>query len=230
MPQLALKCAAGRCGKLKWSGRISRKTQPRYLEFKDLVSGIKDTNGNAAGGPVIGHGHFIMKHLSSLDKDTGKGQPGPYWTVGAQAVEIEYDRAECTFRLIRAATVLDAGHIICPECALGQVTGAMNIGLSNATRESYQYSPQGELKDTSFRTYKVMHFAENPKYVVEFIETPNISGPYGARGLGEHGIMGMPPALANALGKAAGVQLDALPITYESLWYAVTNSSAGSQP
>lgn len=199
----------------------------KHLKFKDIVSGIKNANGNAAGGPVIGRGHFIMKHLSSLDKETGKGQPGPYWTVGAQAVEIEYDNTEHTYRLVRAATVLDAGHVICPECAFGQVLGAMNTGLSNATREINHYAPGGELKDTSFRTYKVMHFAENPIYIAEFIETPNISGPFGARGLGEHGILGMPAALANALGKATGGQFDALPITNESLWYAVSNSSLG---
>ncbi len=207
-----------------------KEDSTKYLEFKDLVSGIKDANGNAAGGPVIGRGHFVMKHLSPLDRETGKGQPGPYWTVGAQAVEIEYDSTEHTYRLVRAFTVLDAGHVICPECALGQVLGAMNTGLSMATRESYQYTPGGELKNTSFRTYKVIHYAENPEYIAEFIETPNISGPYGARGIGEHGILGMPAALANALSAAAGVQLDALPVTSESLWLAVTSLPSGGMP
>ena len=226
---LALKCSPNDT-EIELERAHLKEDSTKYLEFKDIVSGIKDMNGNAVGGPVIGRGHFIMKHLSSLDKETGRGQPGPYWTVGAQAVEIEYDKTEYTYRLVRAATVLDAGHVICPECAAGQVLGAMNIGLSIATRESYQYTLDGELKDTSFRTYKVMHFSENPKYIAEFIETPNISGPYGARGIGEHGILGMPPALTNALCKAAGVQLDALPITNESLWNSVINSSSGGRP
>ena len=120
--------------------------------------------------------------------------------------------------------MLDAGSVIYPEGAAGQVMGAMNMGLSYATREASVYAPGGELKNTSFRTYKVMHFAENPRYIVEFVETPNISGPLGARGLGEHGILGMPAAFANALSRAAKVQLDALPITNEALWYAVTHS------
>jgi CO/xanthine dehydrogenase Mo-binding subunit len=211
-------------------GRAYLKEDPsQYLAFKDIVSGVRDPDGSASGGPVIGRGHFVMRHLSHLDKETGAGQPGPYWTVGAQAVEVEYDSDEHTFRLVRAATVLDAGHVIYPEGAAGQVRGAMNTGLSIATREGSVYTPEGELKATSFRTYKIMHFAENPVYVVEFIETPNVSGPLGARGLGEHGVLGMPPAMANALGKATGVQLDALPITNESLWYAVTSPPAGGQ-
>jgi CO/xanthine dehydrogenase Mo-binding subunit len=197
------------------------------LKFKDIVYGVKDPNGNAIGGPVIGRGRFIMKHLSKLDRETGKGQTGPYWTVGAQAVELEYDQIEHTYRLVRAVTVLDAGKVIFPEGAIGQVMGAMNTGLSLATREINSYAPSGELKDTSIRTYKVMHYAENPIYIVEFIETPNISGPFGARGLGEHAVLGMPSALANALCKAAKVQLNTLPITFESLWKAVANVPQG---
>jgi len=195
----------------------------KLLKFKDIVYGIKDPDGNAIGGPVIGRGQFIMKHLSKLDRETGKGQSGPYWTVGAQAVEAEYDQTEHTYRLVRAVTVLDAGKVIFPEGAMGQVMGGMNTGLSLATREINHYMQNGKLNDTSIRTYKIMHYAENPIYIVEFIETPNISGPFGARGLGEHSVLGMPPALANALCKAAHVQLDTLPITFESLWNAVVN-------
>ncbi len=197
------------------------------LKFKDIVHGVKFPDGNAIGGPVVGRGHFIMKHLSSLDHETGQGRPGPYWTVGAQAVEVEYDRSEHTYRLVRADTVLDAGKIIFREGALGQVTGSMNTGLSLATREIYHYAQNGELMDTSIRTYKIMHFGENPAYIVDFIETPNESGPFGARGLGEHGVLGMPPALANALCRAANIQLDTLPITFESVWNAAVNVLPG---
>jgi CO/xanthine dehydrogenase Mo-binding subunit len=162
-----------------------------------------------------------MKHLSVIDRDTGRGKTGPYWTVGAQAVEIEYDGREHSFRLIRAVSVIDAGKAIDSSCAAGQVLGGMNMGLSNATREEYRYARNGELQNTSFRTYRVMHYAENPQYTVEFIETPNLSGPYGERGLAEHGLLGMAPALANALSRAAGIELDSLPITFETLWSAV---------
>ncbi len=200
----------------------------KSLKFKDIVFCIKESDGNAAGKPVIGRGRFTMKRLSVLDTETGKGKPGPYWTVGAQAVEVEYDKNEHTFRLLKAATVLDAGKVIHPGCAAGQVLGGMNTGLGLATREIYHYDTKAELKDTSFRTYKIMHFNENPEYYAEFIETPNLSGPYGARGLAEHSVLGMPPALANALGKAAGIQLDTLPITFESVWDMAENKRSNN--
>lgn len=195
----------------------------KFLELKDIVFCIKESDGNAVGKPVIGRGRFVMERLSDLNTETGEGKPGPYWTVGAQAVEIEYNKREHTFRLINAATVIDAGKVINPECAAGQVTGGMNTGLSLATREINHYDAKGEIKDTSFRTYKIMHFNENPRYIAEFIETPNISGPFGLRGLGEHAVLGMPPALANALCRAAGIQLDTLPITFESVWNMAEN-------
>jgi CO/xanthine dehydrogenase Mo-binding subunit len=193
------------------------------LPFKDIVFGVKTQEGNAVGAPVIGRGQYAMKHLSILDRETGKGQSGPYWTVGAQTIEIEYDQSEHTYRIVKAVTVIDAGKVIEPECAMGQVIGAMSTGLSIATRENNHYADNGELKDTSFRTYKIMHYGENPIYMAEFIETPNLSGPLGLRGIAEHGVLGMPPALANALCKAAKVQLDSLPITFESLWNAIEN-------
>ncbi len=197
------------------------------LPFKEFVFGVKTKEGNAMGGPVIGCGRFIMKNLSQLDRETGKGQPGPYWTVGAQAVEIEYDRFLQTFRLVKAVTVIDAGKVILPACAAGQVLGGMNTGLSLATRECYHFDATGELNDTSFRTYKLMHFHENPVFIAEFIETPNLSGPMGARGIAEHSVLGMPPALVNALCLAAGVQLDTLPVTFESLWQAAKTGGNG---
>ena len=73
-----------------------------------------------------------------------------------------------------------------------------------------------------------MHFAETPEYLVEFVETSCVEGPYGARGLGEHGIVGIPAALANALSVAAGCELDELPVTPENL--AGKNGRAGMIP
>jgi CO/xanthine dehydrogenase Mo-binding subunit len=71
-----------------------------------------------------------------------------------------------------------------------------------------------------------MHFGQTPEYLVEFVETPFVEGPYGARGLGEHGIVGIPAALANALSVAAGCELDELPVTPEKIWLAKSGGKA----
>ena len=65
-----------------------------------------------------------------------------------------------------------------------------------------------------------MRLGENPGYLVEFVETPDICAPYGMRGIAEHGIIAIPAALANALSAAAQVNLDRTPLTPQAIWEA----------
>ena len=189
-----------------------------FIEIKHLTGGLMLENGTAIGGHVIGRGSYVMEHLSTLDTETGRGRSGPYWTTGAQAVEIEYDKRTCEFRLLKAAAAVDAGKVVHYAVSRGQITGGMHMGLSTATREHFDYDDRARLKNTSFRTYKLLHFAQSPAYDVVFLETPNKDGPYGLRGIGEHGVLGMAPALANALSRATGKEMDDLPLKFEMLW------------
>ena len=63
-----------------------------------------------------------------------------------------------------------------------------------------------------------MRIGDAPEYLVDYVETPQGDGPYGARGLGEQGVIRIPGALANALSRALGVPFNHLPLTPESLW------------
>lgn len=69
-----------------------------------------------------------------------------------------------------------------------------------------------------FRTYDTIRASEIPEYIVDFVETPLVDGPFGARGMGEYGVIGMAGALVNALSKASNVQLKELPLTPEVIW------------
>ena len=157
-----------------------------YVSFKDLVRGFKEPNGLAVTGQILGRGSYIMNHITVIDEETGKGKPGPAWTVGAQAVEIEYDPDKFTYRLLKAVTVIDAGRVINPKTSAGLIMGGINMGFGIASREAFEYDNEGKLMTTSLRTYKPMKIGENPEYITEFIETPQIDAPYGARGLAEH--------------------------------------------
>lgn len=203
--------------------KVYLKQDPNFfLPFKDLVHGFKYPNGNAVGGQIMGRGSFIMENLTFIDKETGEGKPGPAWAVGAQAVEIELDTNDYTYRLIKAATIIDAGKVLNPKTARGVITGGMCMGLGLSSREAFQYDCDGKMLTTSLRTYKMIHIGEEPEYIVEFIETPHIEAPYKARGIAEHGIIGIPAALANALSSAASVDLNQLPITPELIWRTKT--------
>jgi CO/xanthine dehydrogenase Mo-binding subunit len=203
-------------------GRIYVKDNPKYyLQYADIAHGYKYENGNTVGSQVIGRGTYVMPHLSPMNKETGKGKPGPYQTPGAQAIEIELNTWDYTYKILKAATVLDAGKVLNPKAAKGLVMGAMGMGLGLGSRESFIYDQGQQPQNTSLRTYKVMRIGEQPQYLVDWVETPNLIGPFGARGLAEHGILGIHAALANALSLAAGVELDDLPIIPETIWKKV---------
>lgn len=189
-----------------------------FIHFKDLVHGYRYPDGPSIWGQMIGRGSYIMRRLVPMDNKTGKGKTGVSWTVGAQGVEIEYDPRLYTYRLIKAVTVIDAGKVINPKADEGVIMGGMSMGFGLATREEFLYDDKAKLQNTSLRTYKLMHFGEQPEYVVEFVETPQMDTPFGTRGIGEHGILGIPSAFANAISLATGEEFDILPISPELIW------------
>jgi CO/xanthine dehydrogenase Mo-binding subunit len=207
--------------------KVALIADPHYfIELKDLVHGYKYPNGNALGGQIMGQGSAIMPHLTPLNRQTGAGKSGPAWTVGAQAIEIELDMQEFTYRILKAATVLDVGCLINPRMTAGSIRGGMSMGLSLASREALIYDDQGIMQNTSLRNYKLIHIGQEPEYLVDFIETPQQDAPFGGRAFSEHGIIGIPAALGNALSTAAQQQFDQLPLTPEYIWRTFTNRKA----
>lgn len=201
------------------NSQVYLKADPTcFITFNDICQSYKYPNGNSVGGPIIGRGNFVMRHLTPLNPDTGQGKSGPYWTVGAQAVELEFDTNNYTYRLVRVGTVIDAGKVINPKTARSVVMGGICMGLGLGSREEFIYNGNGKTETTSLRTYKVMRIGEVPEYIIEFIETPQADGPYGARGLSEHGIIAIPAALANALSTATKLDINQLPVTPELIW------------
>lgn len=200
-------------------GRVFLKDEPEVgLMLKDVVYGYKFPNGNSIGGQIVGYGNYILRRMTYLDPETGAGQPGPEWTVAAHGVEVEYDKRDFTYKLVRAATVVDIGVVLNHKAALGQVMGAMSMGLAFAGRETFVFDELGRVMNPQLRTYRPIHYGENPRYLVDFVINPVENAPYGSRGVGEHGLLGMPAALANALSIAAGVELNELPLTPELIW------------
>ncbi|WP_372631416.1 xanthine dehydrogenase family protein molybdopterin-binding subunit [Cohnella sp.] len=189
-----------------------------YCNISDIAFGFQHTNGNAIGGQLIGKGTFTFRHLTHLDRETGAGKPGPEWSVGAQGVEIELDTRDFSYKVLKAYSVIDVGKVLNPKAALGQVMGAMSMGLGFAGRETFVFDSKGKILNPQLRNYIPPRYGEHPEYAVEFVETPHIDAPYGARGIGEHGLIGMPAALGNALSLAAGVQLNKLPLVPERIW------------
>ncbi len=188
------------------------------LDVKDVCLGYVYENGNAVGGQVIGRGNYIARRLSNMDPETGEGRPALEWTLGAEAIEIELDLEDYSYQVTKAASTMDVGNVINPDLARGQVVGAMAMGLSFARSEGFVFNSREQVDNDVLRDYKILRYGEHPDYLVDFVETPQGDGPFGARGLGEQGVIGMPGALANAVSRAIGKEINELPLTPELIY------------
>ncbi|MFP4484369.1 MAG: xanthine dehydrogenase family protein molybdopterin-binding subunit [Spirochaetaceae bacterium] len=210
-------------------GRVFVADEPDIgLDLSDVVLGYVYENGNAIGGPIIGRGRYIARHLSHLDPETGEGHPGLEWTIGAEGVEVEVNRRTGAYRILKSACAMDVGRVINPALARGQVVGAMAMGIGYTTREAFEFDNRERILNGKLRDFKILRYGEHPEYVVDFVETPQRDGPFGARGLGEQGIVGMPAVLSAAFSRAVGKQLNEMPITPEYLWRSSREVKGGA--
>jgi len=206
--------------------KVYLKHNPKYaIGFQDLVHGLKYPDGNTVGSQIIGRGSFILNHLSPINEQTGKGKPSNAWTVGAQAVEIEYNPIDYTYKILKAATVIDIGKLINPNTAECIIRGGMSMGISLATREEFLFDNNCIMQNSSLRNYKLLHIGQEPDYLIDFVITPQEDAPYGTRSYAEHGIIGIPAAIANALSLASGARLNELPLSPEYIWKSCTGGS-----
>jgi CO/xanthine dehydrogenase Mo-binding subunit len=202
-----------------YGGRVYIRDEPEIgLSLEEVVTGYVYAGGNAIGGPVMGTGRYIARHLTEIDPATGEGHPGLEWTLGAEGVEMEVDLRDGSYRLLKSACSIDVGKVINPQLARSQIVGAMGMGIGYTIREGFSYDQRERVINSDLRGYKVLRYGEHPEFYVDFVETPQGDGPYNARGLGEQGILGMPAAIASALSRAAGRHLTRLPLTPERVW------------
>ena len=146
------------------------------------------------------------------------------FSSGAYGAVVEIERATGRVRVLRLAAVDDAGTIINPLLAEGQVIGGSAQGLGECLVEEAAYDEEGNPTFASFVGYSLLTAAEMPEIVAEFVETPSPLNPLGAKGIGEGGAIGTPAAVANAVADAlGGVRLDP-PFSEDKVWHALRKS------
>ncbi len=192
------------------------------VSFRQLAIGYCYPNGNSIGGPLIGVGRYIAQGLTHLNKETGQGLPALDWTYGAHGMIVEVEEHTGEYNVLKVASVFDVGKVINPDAVRGQAIGGMLQGLGTATCEGYIYDNQGHLLNPSFTDNKIPTAKDLPLEVESIsVETAQIDGPYGARGVGEHSMIAVAAALGNALQNATGAQITHMPLRFEDVWRAI---------
>jgi len=148
------------------------------------------------------------------------------FSSGAYGAVVEIERATGRLRVLRLVAVDDAGTIVNPLLAEGQVIGGSAQGLGECLVEEAGYDEEGNPTFASFIGYSLLTAAEMPELVTEFVESPSPLNPLGAKGIGEGGAIGTPPAVANAVADAlGGIRLDP-PFSEHKLWRALQEPGA----
>jgi aerobic carbon-monoxide dehydrogenase large subunit len=148
------------------------------------------------------------------------------FSSGAYGAVVEIERATGRLRVLRVAAVDDAGTIVNPLLAEGQVIGGTAQGLGQCLVEEAVYDEEGNPTFASFVGYSLLTAAEMPPVTTAFVETPSPLNPLGAKGIGEGGSIGTPGAVANAVADALGGVRVGPPFMEEKLWRALREGAS----
>jgi xanthine dehydrogenase molybdenum-binding subunit len=142
-------------------------------------------------------------------------------SYGCTFADLEVDIEMCRVNIKQIINVHDAGKIIHPLSAEGQVHGGMAMGVGMALFEELLVDPEtGWIFNGNLLDYKIPTCMDIPDLECEFVDTFDPTSPYGNKSLGEPPIISQGPAIRNAIWDATGVKINTMPMTPKVLFNA----------
>lgn len=138
-------------------------------------------------------------------------------------VETEIDKETGKVEIIDYVAVVDCGTVINKNLAKIQVEGGIVQGIGMALYEDVVYTQRGELASNTFMQYKMPTRKDVGNIIVDFEESYEPTGPFGAKSVGEVVVNTPSPAIENAIYNGLGINLNTLPMTPEKVFMAMTN-------
>jgi putative selenate reductase molybdopterin-binding subunit len=169
----------------------------------------------------IGHHslhHSDQEQIMGVASHVSPSGPPPFAAQFAQVV-VDTETGQVTVEKLVMA--VDAGVIINPVTASGQIEGGMTQALGYAVSEEMRYDERGYARERDLRDYHIFHADEMPDLQTLFVETYEPTHPFGAKAVAEIPMDGVAPAVGNAILDACGAQVDDNPATPEKVWRAL---------
>ena len=138
-------------------------------------------------------------------------------------VETEIDKESGKVEIIDYVAVVDCGTVINKNLAKIQVEGGIVQGIGMALYEDVVYTQRGKLASNTFMQYKIPTRKDVGNIIVDFEESYEPTGPFGAKSVGEVVINTPSPAIENAIYNGLGVNLNTLPMKPEKMFMAMLN-------
>ena len=216
---------------------FSLLADPENLDIKNRIVYLKGDPDNAfyqvdvtqvlRQGLHVGTGEsktvmaevFYDPPTQMLDREF-KGNYSMTYAFGTTGAEVEVDRATGQVKILNLVAAHDVGQSINPTLIKGQIYGAAYTGVGYALTEEIKVQ-KGKVMNPNFRDYQILTARDRIPVEAVVVEKGDEDGPYGAKGIGEPGLVPTAPAIANAIYDAIGVRIKELPITPERVLDAI---------
>ena len=164
--------------------------------------------------------HFNQEQIMGVASFWSPVAPPPF---AAQFAEVTVDTQTGKVTVEKLVMAVDAGKIINPLTASGQIEGGMSQALGYAVCEEMRYDENGNAREKDFENYHIFRADEMPELKTIFVESFEPTHPYGVKAVAEIPLDGVAPAVGNAIYDACGANLFEIPATPERVWRALKN-------
>jgi 4-hydroxybenzoyl-CoA reductase alpha subunit len=187
---------------------------------KHEIAEVVDHAVNEHGATISGVGRFVDRLPEGYTIPTAFAKNIPCFAFGTQAAEVEIDPETGQVRVLKVVAAHETGTTINQTMAEGQIEGSVAQGIGFALMEELVYE-NGAIINDRFLDYKIPNIGDMPEIEAICVESIGTNGPFGAKGIGEPGLVPTAPAIANAVYDAIGIRFHELPITRESVLRAL---------
>jgi CO/xanthine dehydrogenase Mo-binding subunit/aerobic-type carbon monoxide dehydrogenase small subunit (CoxS/CutS family) len=182
---------------------------------------ISASEDDASFDQVVDHARQMGLQLSTegywqipqihWDFESGKGTPYFTYCYGAQVADIEVNQETGVIKVKKIWASHDGGSILFPVGAKGQMIGGIVQGLGYALTEGFSFK-DGFPQKLNLRDYTIPTAQDAPEIDLKYLDTIQVEGPFGAKGLAEPTMVATAPAIANAVFHATGQRLRDFPL------------------
>ncbi|MGE5291981.1 MAG: molybdopterin-dependent oxidoreductase [Micromonosporaceae bacterium] len=209
------------------SGRVFVRDDPsRGLTLSDVA--LSALFRDREGRQIMAMAHYDAP-CDLPDPETGVGDFAQSYSFGVHAVEVAVDPETGHVKVLNFVAATDCGNLINPALAESQVEGGVAQGLGYALMEDLVCDENGQVLNPRLSGYRIPTATEMPPVTALWVETNDPRGPYGAKGLGEMGLVPTAAAVSNAIYDATGARLTRIPMTPERVLAAMKAARQGGE-
>ncbi len=202
--------------------KVYLKAYPERTEYATTIDAIlrhAHYRRDGKGEMVITH-TFYEPETEMMDPKTSKGNISETYVFAAHGVEVEVDPETGQVEILNFVAAHDTGKAINPMLVEGQIYGGVIQGVGYSLMEEMLLD-KGKILNPDLLDYKIPTMMDTFPLDIVLIETQDPHGPFGAKGIGEVGIIPVAPAIANAIKDAVGIRLTDIPFTCERVLEAI---------